>query len=353
MSIKTAIIFHGTMGSPGGNWFGWLEEQLIKQGMQVWLPELPNAEQPSLREWVDFVRGNCPFAIDEDTLIIGHSSGAILALIVTQENSGPVGAVVAVSVFHDNSLGWEANDRLFDVDFDWSKIRANARQLLFIHSDNDPYVPLGQAQFVANNCQAELILLKNQGHFNLEQSPSYKTFPKLLDTIHTKLSKEEVPIVDEQDGIIGYKERSQVRHEDIYRATGLWITNSKGEILLAQRKFTEEHDPGKWGPAAAGTVTKGESYDSNMIKEMAEELGLQDMVPTKSVKYLLRGKHNFFCQFYTLVVDRPAEDFAFASDELEQVKWFSPGGLAQELVENPDAYLPGLTRLFKGMQKQK
>ncbi len=53
--MKTAIILHGTLGSPGINWFVWLKDQLEKQDITVWLPQLPNAEKPSLRTWADFV----------------------------------------------------------------------------------------------------------------------------------------------------------------------------------------------------------------------------------------------------------------------------------------------------------
>ena len=86
-----------------------------------------------------------------------------------------------MSVFHDNSLKWEPNNRLFDIDFEWKAVQRNAKKLLFIHSDNDPYVPLDQAQFVANNCNAELRMIPGQGHFNLEQSQGYKAFPRLVE----------------------------------------------------------------------------------------------------------------------------------------------------------------------------
>lgn len=184
--MKTAIILHGTLGSPDGNWFRWLEQELTNKGFQVWLPQLPHPEQPSLQEWSDFVHKECPFAINSETLIVGHSSGSILALVLTQQNSEPVGGVVAVSVFHDNSLKWEPNNKLFDVAFDWEAIQANTRKLLFVHSDNDPYVPLHQAQFVADNCKAELLVIPGQGHFNLEQSDDYRQFPKLLEMMGQK-----------------------------------------------------------------------------------------------------------------------------------------------------------------------
>lgn len=181
--MKNAIILHGTLGSPEGNWFQWLKDQLETKGFQVWLPQLPHSEQPSLKEWADFIHANCPFEINEETLIVGHSSGAILALILAQQNPKPIGQIVCVSVFHDNSLKWEPNNKLFDVAFDWDAIRTNTKKLLFIHSDNDPYVPLEQAQYVADNCQAELITIPGQGHFNLEQSEEYKRFPKLLEEL--------------------------------------------------------------------------------------------------------------------------------------------------------------------------
>lgn len=184
--MKTAIIIHGTLGSPQGNWFQWLKTELESRGMRVWLPQLLHAEQPSLRLWSKDIREKCPFTINEETLIIGHSSGAILALILAQGNFEPIGGIVGVSVFHDNSLNWEPNNKLFDVRFEWNTIRANAKKLLLIHSDNDPYVPLNQAQYVADNCRAELLTIPGQGHFNLEQSEEYGQFPKLIEVLQEK-----------------------------------------------------------------------------------------------------------------------------------------------------------------------
>jgi len=180
---KRVIILHGTMGSPEGNWFRWLQKELQDRGYEVWLPVLPHAEQPSLREWADYVHEHAPFQLDEQTLIIGHSSGAILALIAAQESSVSLSGVVAVSVFHDNSLNWDANSRLFDIPYDFEAIKRNAPKLLFIHSDNDPYVPLEQAQYVSEKCGSNTLVIPGQGHFNLEQSPGYAKFPKLIEVL--------------------------------------------------------------------------------------------------------------------------------------------------------------------------
>lgn len=184
--MKTAIILHGTLGSPGGNWFRWLKEELEQRGLTVWLPQLLQAEQPSLRKWQRFIQEQCPFPINEETLIVGHSSGAILALVLAQSNMEKIGAIVDVSVFHDNALQWQPNSQLFDVQFDWTAIQEGVSELLFIHSDNDPYVPLDQAQYVANKTGGEMIVIPGEGHFNLERSDEYTQFPKLLEILEVR-----------------------------------------------------------------------------------------------------------------------------------------------------------------------
>lgn len=184
--MKRAVILHGTLGSPDGNWFAWLKSELERRGLEVWLPQLPRPEQPSLRQEAEFVHANCPFPLDGDTVVVGHSSGAILALVLAQQQAISFGGIVAVSVFHDNSLCWDPNSKLFDVALDWPKIVAGVKKLLFVHSDNDPYVPLSQAQYAADNCHAELVIIPGQGHFNLERSPDYHVFPRLVGLMEQK-----------------------------------------------------------------------------------------------------------------------------------------------------------------------
>lgn len=49
------------------------------------------------------------------------------------------------------------------------------------------------------------------------------------------VNKQKIIIVNENDEIIGHKKREEIRQEDIYRVSALWLTNSKNEILLARR----------------------------------------------------------------------------------------------------------------------
>lgn len=88
----------------------------------------------------------------------------------------------------------------------------------------------------------------------------------------------EVPVVNNRDEIIGYKKREELDlSSDLVRSASLWITNSKGQVLLAQRKFTKRTDPGKWAEAVGGTVDGKDSYEETVYREAEEELGIRDV----------------------------------------------------------------------------
>ncbi|MDP2103816.1 MAG: NUDIX domain-containing protein [Candidatus Gracilibacteria bacterium] len=146
-------------------------------------------------------------------------------------------------------------------------------------------------------------------------------------------------IVNGNDEIIGHKKRGTLKQSDIYRVSALWIRNSNGDILLAQRKFTKKNDPGKWGPAVAGTNDEGESYESNIIKEAEEEIGLKNCNFQKidNIRYI--GEYNYFCQWFLLTVDKELDEFIIQESEVEQIKWFKKDELLGEFKKNPDKFL--------------
>ncbi len=149
-------------------------------------------------------------------------------------------------------------------------------------------------------------------------------------------------IVNQRDQIIGYKGLDEIKPKDIYRVSALWITNSKNQILLAQRALTKKNEPGKWSPAVAGTVERGETYKQNIVKEAEEEIGLKSIKPSKGPKKRIFGKHNFFCQMYTLKIDRQINEFKIQNEEVAQVKWFSKKELKQKINSNPEQFTPSM-----------
>ena len=160
----------------------------------------------------------------------------------------------------------------------------------------------------------------------------------------------KIIVVDENDNEIGVKERSEITHNDIYRVSGLWLTNSKGEILLAQRSFNKHpaHSPGKWGPAVAGTVEEDETYEENIIKEIEEELGLKGLKLKKAhKKFRDNGIRRYFVQIFTSSIDRAAEEFIIQKDEVEQVKWVSKDELKSWTKNNPKDLLKTVNEILE------
>ncbi len=156
----------------------------------------------------------------------------------------------------------------------------------------------------------------------------------------------KIQIVDEQDNIISVKERMEVDYKnDIYRVSALWLTNSKGQTLLAKRAAVKDKDPGKWGPAVAGTIDEGETYDVNIYKEAMEEIGLEGAELTKGLKIRITHPRNYFCQWYFVALDREADTFVMQEDEVDELEWVGVEQMKQELKTNSDKYVPAMQQI--------
>jgi predicted alpha/beta hydrolase family esterase len=189
--VKQALILHGTSASPASNWFTWLKGHLEADGYRVWLPQLPHSDQPNTQIYNQFLLANTDFSFNEQTIMVGHSSGAVAALNLLQHLSPnqKIKAAFLVSAFKDD-LGWEALTDLFIEPLDFKTIKAKAGQFIFLHADNDPYCPLQHAEYLAQQVGGQLILKPGQGHFNTEISENYTAFPELLEIIQQRTANE-------------------------------------------------------------------------------------------------------------------------------------------------------------------
>ena len=161
----------------------------------------------------------------------------------------------------------------------------------------------------------------------------------------------KIQIVNEKDELIGVKERSEVDYlTDIYRVSALWITNSLGQALLAKRAAIKDKDPNKWGPAVAGTIDEGETYDDNIVKEAEEEIGLTGVEFTKGKKTHITYPRNYFCQWYFATVDRGTDSFTMQADEVDELAWVDVVQMKQELQDNPEKYVPAMRQIVSELE---
>jgi predicted alpha/beta hydrolase family esterase len=183
--MKNALILHGTNGNSQHNWFPWLQKKLEEQGWKVWVPDLPHAEKPNTKRYNEFLLSNKEWQFTDETILIGHSSGAveILSLLQNLPDGTKVQAAFLVGAFK-NDLGEDFLKEMFLEPYDFPKIKTRSKKFVFIHSDNDPYCPLDHAEHLANILDGKLIIKKGQKHFSMGTAgPQYKEFPVLLELI--------------------------------------------------------------------------------------------------------------------------------------------------------------------------
>lgn len=182
--MKNVFIFHGTEGYPEENWFPWLKEKFEEKGCRVIVPQFPSPPVvPSkISEWFAVLK-DYEQHIDENTILIGHSLGGVFALRVLEQLKHPVRAVflVGTPIGVKPIANYDRDSSFSGFDFDWEKIKNNSKSFTVFHSDNDPYVSLGNGEQLAKELGIELTFIPNAGHFNTPAG--YTEFPDLLEKI--------------------------------------------------------------------------------------------------------------------------------------------------------------------------
>ena len=180
--FKNAFIFHGTAGSPEGNWFPWLKNELEQRGIPTSVPRFPTPDGESLDAWFAVLDVDNE-KIGPETLLIGHSKGGMFLLKVLERLAEPVKAAifVAAPVGEKPILYYEEDKKFSNFDFKWNEIVGKAQKFIVYHSDNDPYVSLANGEKLANELSVGVSLIPNAGHLNAESG--FTEFQPLLAQI--------------------------------------------------------------------------------------------------------------------------------------------------------------------------
>lgn len=190
--MKKAVILHATSQNHAGHWYPWLQQQLEDHGYEVWVPDLPGSDTPNMSKYVEYLL-NQGWDFDNN-LIVGHSSGAVTILGLLQNLSEDVSVNTAVLVgsFSEvlaNEPDWEQLKGLFEVPFDFEKIKSRTRQFIFVHGSNDPWCPIEQAQYLHDQLGGEFIVIEGGQHFSTSNDPKWTEFPDLLEIIKSRVTE--------------------------------------------------------------------------------------------------------------------------------------------------------------------
>jgi len=170
-------------------------------------------------------------------------------------------------------------------------------------------------------------------------------------TFYTSQASEDalIILVNEHDEVIGAKPRNAVELGDMYRGSGLFITNHKGQVLLARRSETKRHNPGTWSVSAGGTLEVGETYESNMIKETQEEIGLTITNFNKAAYLKLELDTVIFVQLFTATINSNDLVLTLQESEVAEAGWWEIAEIRRALREEPDQFSVGFSTYFNAV----
>jgi len=184
---RNILIFHGTAGSPEGNWFPWMKEKLEKEEQNVYIPRFPTPEGESLKSWLEVLEKYTQY-INSETILVGHSKGGLFTLRLLEQLQTSVYATFYVSASVGvKPIRYYKEDALFSdgFEFNWDTIRSNVGIATVYHSDNDPYVCMDNGKELAKQLGVTLTFIPHAGHINAESG--YTSFEKLLKDVEKVL----------------------------------------------------------------------------------------------------------------------------------------------------------------------
>lgn len=163
--MKRAIIVHCWNGFPEYAWYSSVKTALERADFKVDVPEMSDTNAPKLNLWLDKLV-EVIGTPDSELFLVGHSVGAvtILRYLETLPENVVLGGVVLVAGFIDD-IGYPELENFFDSPLDFERIRKKAKKFVFIHSDNDPYVPLKHGEVLKEKLNGQLIIKEGMKHF--------------------------------------------------------------------------------------------------------------------------------------------------------------------------------------------
>lgn len=183
------VIFHGAYGSPDGNWFPQLQENLEGLSQKVTTPLFPTPKNQSLQSWLSvFEEVKKDFKEGEPLCFIGHSLGPLFILHVVEKYNLQLDSAIFVSPFLTKLFNRKydsINKTFYKEDFDFDNLKKRIPLSYTLYSDNDPYVSSKYSIEFAKKLESSLIEVRGGKHLNSEGG--FTSFPLIFQLCKTRM----------------------------------------------------------------------------------------------------------------------------------------------------------------------
>jgi predicted alpha/beta hydrolase family esterase len=179
MTLPNILIIHGNGGGTGNDqWIPWLKAQLQEKGFTVQNPTMPDNIEAKASVWLPYIKDE--LKAGPDTIIVGWSSGAVVAMRYAEQNKIK-GSVLIGTNHTDLNNDMEKISGYYDKPWDWDAIKNNQEWIALFASQDDPFIPVEEARFIKEKLQPEYYEFTNKGHFG--HPIPMPEFPEVLEII--------------------------------------------------------------------------------------------------------------------------------------------------------------------------
>ena len=180
MRVKV-ILIHGNGGGTAGDiWLPYLERELTAIGLNVINRTFPDNVKARARYWLPFLE---QLGAGEDTILVGHSSGAVAAMRYA-ETHRLLGSILVGVCHTDLGDGGEAASGYYRASWQWDQIRLNQQWIGIYQSTDDPLIPVAEARFVAAQLKCSYFEFTDRGHFT-----DSREFPEVVQFVRRQLKQ--------------------------------------------------------------------------------------------------------------------------------------------------------------------
>ena len=145
------------------------------------------------------------------------------------------------------------------------------------------------------------------------------------------MDEEHIDVVTEKGEIIRALPRSEIHGDPslLHRVVHVLVFNSKNELFLQKRSMSKDVAPGKWDTSVGGHVNAGEILEDAVMREMEEELGINEGVPEYLYSYIHSNPFETELVYtYKCVYDG---EINYQQDEIDEVRVWSLDVIKQSM----------------------
>lgn len=161
------------------NWYGHVHSELTKVGIASTCETFPDPFAAKREIWIPHIESLA--GSDENIVLVGHSSGAQAALRYAETH--PLKAVILVAATYTD-LGDEGERQSGyypqgeENPYDFDAMKANCPAWYQFHSDDDPFIPLSEAERIRDGLGLTdtYYMIPGRSHF-------FSPFPELMKVL--------------------------------------------------------------------------------------------------------------------------------------------------------------------------